>query len=42
MSIKTVVPMSMLTSGNDQNVNAIDHTDLSTQSSEAEIKKDER
>ena len=31
-----------LTSGNGQNVNAIDHIELSTQSSEAEIKKDGR
>jgi len=36
------VPMSLLTSGNGQNVNEIDHTELSPQSSEAEIKKDGR
>ena len=33
---------TLLTSGNGQNVNAIDHIELSTQSSEAEIKKDGR
>ena len=36
------VPMSLLTSGNGQNVNAIDHIELSTRASEAEIKKDGR
>ena len=36
------VPMSFLTSGNGQNVHAIDHIELSTQSSEAEIKKEGR
>ena len=36
------VPVSLLTSGNGQNVNAIDHIELSTQSLEAEIKKDGR
>ena len=30
--------MSLLTSGNGQNVNAIDHKELSTQATEAEIK----
>ena len=33
---------TLLTSGNGQNVNASAHTELSTQSSEAEIKKDGR
>ena len=33
---------ALLTSGNGQNVNAIDHIELSPQSSEAEIKKDGR
>ena len=33
---------TLLTSGNGQNVNAIDHIELSTQASEAEIKKDGR
>ena len=36
------VPMSLLTSGNGQNVNAIDHIELSTYASEAEVKKDGR
>lgn len=36
------VPMSLLTSGNGQNVNAIAHIELSTYVSEAEIKKDGR
>ena len=36
------VPKSLLTSGNGQNVNAIDPIELSTQSSEAEIKKEGR
>ena len=39
---KMYVPMSLLTSGNGQNVNATAHIELSTQSSEAEIKKDGR
>ena len=39
---KMYVPMSLLTSGNGQNVNAIDHIELSTYVSEAEIKKDGR
>ena len=34
--------MSLLTSVNGQNVNAIDHIELSTYVSEAEIKKDGR
>ena len=33
---------TLLTSGNGQNVNAIDHIELSTYVSEAEIKKDGR
>ena len=33
---------TLLTSGNGQNVNAIDHIELSTGASEAEIKKDGR
>ena len=33
---------TLLTSGNGQNVNAIDHIELSTRASEAEIKKDGR
>ena len=33
---------TLLTSGNGQNVNAIDHIELSTRTSEAEIKKDGR
>ena len=36
------VPVSLLTSGNGQNVNAIDHIELSTYASEAEVKKDGR
>ena len=36
------VPMFLLTSGNGQNVNAIDHIELSTYASEAEVKKDGR
>ena len=37
------VPMFFfLTSGNGQNVNAIDHIELSTYASEAEVKKDGR
>jgi hypothetical protein len=36
------VPMSLLTSGNGQNVNVIDHIELSTYASEAEVKKDGR
>ena len=36
------VPMSLLTSGNGQNVKAIDHIELSMRASEAEIKKDGR
>ena len=36
------VPMSLLTSGNGQNVNAIDHIELSTYASETEVKKDGR
>ncbi len=36
------VPMSLLTNGNGQNVNAIDHIELSTYASEAEVKKDGR
>ena len=36
------VPMSLLTSGNGQNVNAIDHIELSTCALETEIKKDGR
>ena len=34
--------MSLLTSGNGQNVNAIDHIELSTYASETEVKKDGR
>ena len=33
---------TLLTSGDGQNVNAIDHIELSTRASEAEIKKDGR
>ena len=33
---------TLLTSGNGQNVNAIDHIELSTYASEAEVKKDGR
>ena len=33
---------TLLTSGNGQNVKAIDHIELSTRASEAEIKKDRR
>ena len=33
------VPMFLLTSGNGQNVNAIDHIELNRYPSEAEIKK---
>ena len=33
---------TLLTSGNGQNVNAVDHIELSTRASEAEIKKDGR
>lgn len=36
------VPMSLLTSGNVQNVNASAHIELSTYALEAEIKKDGR
>ena len=36
------VPMSLLTSGNGQNVNAIDHIELINYASEAEVKKDGR
>ena len=36
------VPMSLPTSGNGQNVNAIDYIELSTYASEAEVKKDGR
>jgi hypothetical protein len=36
------VPMSLLTNGNGQNVNATADIELSTQLSEAEIKKDGR
>ena len=36
------VPKSLLTSGNGQNVNAIDPIEQSTRSSEAEVKKDGR
>ena len=39
---KMYVPMSLLTSGNGQNVNEIAHIELSTYVSEAEIKKDGR
>ena len=33
---------TLLTSGNGQNVNAVDHIELSTRASKAEIKKDGR
>ena len=36
------VPKSLLTSGNSQNVNAIDHIELSTYAAEAKVKKDGR
>ena len=36
------VPMSLLTSGNGQNVNAIDYIELSMRAAEAEIQKEGR
>ena len=36
------VPMSLLTSGNGQNVNAIDYIELSMRAAEAEVQKEGR